>query len=416
MSRTKIFYIAIFLLSLALLPSFSNAQTATPGFGFGSYCSSFYQNANGAVSNAFVKGVFSGGIVSLALLIVLFVVVSLSVVYGIGIGFGINKLTEFAKTEYIESFFNIVLIIVLAGSFMTIGKYAQFFTSLASSNLPSTSQPNLGGSVISMYEGICTGLIYSQILPSIGAIYSIYAAQMPYSAISSLKINLNIPALTTGMASDFIPSFSFGPWEGLNIYGDVLLFEFAPLAMILFLGISVIFLFYLIYFLFPVFLYLGVLLRSFPWTRAAGGSMLALFISFYIIFPALYYPFSVLGNTYLSSLGSASLQQEICSLMGQIGNCKNYQSPGTFSTIFNYASTLFSNFFTASSSILLAFTGPGNLFIVVSETYTNVIAASILKLLGLTIAFIISFDLLEALGDFLGSPSLQSDRVLSRII
>jgi hypothetical protein len=38
------------------------------------------------------------------------------------------------------------------------------------------------------------------------------------------------------------------------------------------------------------------------------------------------------------------------------------------------------------------------------------------QLLGLVISLIIALDLTEALGDLLGSPSLQSKKLLSKVI
>ena len=50
------------------------------------------------------------------------------------------------------------------------------------------------------------------------------------------------------------------------------------------------------------------------------------------------------------------------------------------------------------------------------DVYISYLAFALLNLIGLAIAFIISFDLLEALGDFLGSPSLTSGRIFERLI
>ena len=44
------------------------------------------------------------------------------------------------------------------------------------------------------------------------------------------------------------------------------------------------------------------------------------------------------------------------------------------------------------------------------------IAFSLLQIMAVVISFIMAFDMLETLGDLLGAPSLQSHRLLSKVI
>ena len=50
------------------------------------------------------------------------------------------------------------------------------------------------------------------------------------------------------------------------------------------------------------------------------------------------------------------------------------------------------------------------------EIYASMVAAFALEFIGFAIAFLISYDLLEVFGDLFGSPSLQANRILSRLI
>lgn len=389
------------------------------------YCGNIFSTSQTTVTNVFATQKPDTGLISLCLLIVLGVLLVLSVVYGIGVGFGINKLVEFAKAEYLESFFNVILIIVIAGGLASIAPYSSFFSNLVSISSTTTSQAPSGTQAL--YTGICANLVNGQIFPSVGAIAALVFNQIFYTAIASLNIGINFYQASglagagtgLGLATSFIPNISLTPLQGLALYNNFVIFELAPLFAIFFLGIVVIFLFYIIFFLFPIFLYLGILLRSFPWTRAAGGSLLALFISFYIVFPALYAPFSAYGVAAATApLSSSASQYASCILQSTASSSSNSltnslttcTAPNTIGT---YLLSILPNL---GNSIGFLLTGGGQAFINAVDVYLAIIGYSILKLLGLAIAIAISFDLLEALGDLLGSPSLQSRRLLERLV
>ncbi len=409
--RKMILYCAVLL----LLASGSLGAAAT----YDQYCTSLFSNNPAIVSNIFsgTGGASSpvASILAFALLIVALVLVLLSVVYGVGIGFGISKLVTFARTEYLESFFNILIIIVIAAGVATLSAGAGFFSDIAGVGL-AAPLPGAGGALTyNLYNGICTDMINTQLFPSLTHFLVLTLQQPFYSTITGLTINVN-----TG--SNWFPGFSFSPWSGLSLYEELLVFEIAPLLMIIFLGVAMIFMLYVIFFLFPIFLFLGVLLRSFPWTRAAGGALLALFISFYIIFPALFYPFSALQlsgasaplSTYCNGNGANLSPQEMAIVSG--GNSGIITPPCSTGSTPELVSIIVSRSGAYIGSILGIFAGEGGPFVSNLDVYVGVIALAVVKLLGLGIAFIISFDLLEALGDMLGSPSLQSRRLLERLI
>ena len=430
MNRRILLYLALLFVAVS---SFAYAQTATPAAASlqsssqgwsAQYCSDFFQNKINAVTNAFAgtngyAGVLGGAspfthIVSLSLLIVLVVVMVLSVVYGIGVGFGINKLVVFARTEYLESFMNILILLAIITGITAINGAVGFFNALPGISGISQTVPSGGGGSLmyGVYTNICSNIIEHQMVPYLGGMLSLTLQQPLYFALQSLSVS-------TAFGSQYLPAFTIAPMAGFGIYTQLLLYESSPLLVLVMLGIIVIFLLYTVFFLFPLFLYAGMLLRSFPWTRAAGGSLLALFIAFYIIFPSLYYPF-----TQVDALIVAPTAGQSCSLYNGTPNSTNAaastigqyctQSSGSvWSTI---GEVIGSRLWTWMTALFSLFTGGGNPFIENLGFYIDIISLAALQLFGLGMAFLISFDLLEALGDLLGAPSLQSHRILERMI
>ena len=425
----------VFILVFVLMISGARAQS-TAGTGFlGTFasqsCTALYNNQvsiPGGTTVAIFPSVFVNGnlglsVGELALAVVLAVFGIIAVAYGVGYGFGIRKLVEFAKAETLESVFNLVLIMVIAGTLVISSNYAGFFGYLTNAYSGQTSASQFTGSTNAVYDGLCQNLINTQIGPSISAL-ALTLINLPlYTMISSLSMTVS-PALP-GLPN-FVPSMTFKPLGGVDLNYQAVVFLLLPIFITLFLGITINLLFLFIFFLFPVFLYLGVLFRSFPWTRAAGGALLALFISFYIVFPALYYPVTILASGQIYTAQNSAACTSFSPNSG-FGNC---QSPATTYGYFlqnviggNVAqfSSLLSKSPLAGAGVLafvasLPYLNPGLVFIQLMDVYISYLAFALLNLIGLAIAFIISFDLLEALGDFLGSPSLTSGRIFERLI
>ena len=129
----------VFILVFMLMISGARAQS-TSGTGFlGTFasqsCSALYSNqvsVPGGTTAAIFPSVFVNGnlglsVGELALAVVLAVFGIIAVAYGVGYGFGIRKLMEFAKAETLESVFNLVLIMVIAGTLAISSNYAGFF-------------------------------------------------------------------------------------------------------------------------------------------------------------------------------------------------------------------------------------------------------------------------------------------------
>jgi len=340
------------------------------------------------------------GLLSISLFIVLMVLVVLALVYGIGYGFGINKLITFAKTEYVESIFNIIFILLISGGMVTLNNAAAFFanTAIATSpttagGTPSASLPAFS-SMGAMYTGICNNIFNNQIVPGLVVFLSLSLVSLTYSFFQSTEIHILVSGvffITT------LPSFIFKPFSGLDFATSLIGLETSASIIIIGISVALIFLLFIIYFLFPVFLYLGILFRSFPWTRAAGGTFLALFIAFYMVFPAILYPISA--------------AQSLLKVQAGI--------PSTLSTSLIAPSTQLLTFLTSEVLPLYnAFSTTNPLFSpgLFIDQYAEYIASFVLMLMGVFIAFLISFDLSQILARTLGAPSFNAASIMSRVV
>ena len=395
--------LALTLFSLFLILSgLAQAQLT----GISSYCTDLYTNKLNIVTNSFSgTGGNSFGVsaVTISLLIVFTVIVVLSIVYAVGSGFGIPRLVNFAKVEFVESFFNLLLIIVLIGGLPALAGLSSFFTNLASfgaSNLQGAGAASVspGTGMQGIYTNICTNLVNNMVYPTAVKFFWTAISTWVYQFLIGITLSVNLNKL-------FLPNFSIAPFTGFAVYSQIVLFELGPLVVILFIGLVIIFLLYVIYFLFPIFLYLGLVFRSFPWSRAAGGSLLSLFLTFYIIFPALYYPLSNMGTLIIT----ATQQGSNCGsgLQGTTGTaCPSIDSSQFIS------STVSSGYDWVWSYL----SGSGNYMVYVVDSYISIIAYGVVNVVMLGLVLLISFDILEAFGDFLGSPSLTSGKVLERLI
>ncbi len=363
------------------------------------YCKDLFTNSMGIVTNSFALSGGTGApqaiyqnMLAISFLVILMVLAVLSMVYAIGIGFRIEKLIIFTKSEYLQSFFNLVIVLILYSSMALIGNAASFFSAVSNVGLSGTAAIPSGSGIGGVYTGICENIAQYDIAPAASLIIGTLSNQLFLNMLSSVKISITPLAL-----DGLIPSFSFNPFAATGLISSLTFTQMALFSGFISLGLGMIFLFFTIYFLFPLFLYMGILLRSFPWTRAAGGTFIALFISFYIILPVLFYPFTTFK---LAAVTCSSMPSSICT---------NYEHGFWYSILTGFWHNL-------KNMLDLVFFNPGNTLIAIMEMYVENLAFISIGLVGFGIAFIISFDMLEMLGDFLGAPSLTRQGLLEKVI
>ncbi len=314
-------------------------------------------------------------LVTISFAITLAVLSVLGLVYAIGYGLGIDSLKTFVRTEYLESFFNLAMIIFIAGGLGFAGSAISFLSNVAGIG-QTTVQVN---SVYDAYYAICTNYINTGANTVLG-----YATEI---STEITIIDIFKGTYISAAPGDF--GFSGLFFSGLqpidNIYGLELGFYMAMAGM--FVGIPV--LLWIVYNLFPWFLYAGVMLRAFPWTRAAGGSFIALFIAFYIVFPAIILPFSQYGVPGNGGITWAS-QSQISGISGLVGFAPTLIT-STLGSVFGGAYLQVEGFGAAASAFAV-------------------------QILGIVIALLVSLDVVELLGDILGAPSMHAKNLLSKVI
>jgi hypothetical protein len=310
----------------------------------------------------------SGAIGSLAFVILVLMVIVAAFLYMIGYAFGIGKLTSFGKTELGEVAVTFILVAIFLGTM-------QSMNSLTTSGRSTTT-----------FQNGCTKLTDTA-LGMVGYIIGLYTEQQMFSLVQSLSYDIRISAFGYGAS----------PFAGYGlltfIIGQLTTVSFGVMGITL--GGAVVFV--AIYQIFPVFLYLGIILRTIPWSRAAGGAFLGLFVAFYILFPAL---FSMMISSISAPNCGASCPTGGLNL-GGIGT-------GTFPSTSDFSSNPISAF-------INTITG-GYTMQIIFNAMLYVIGTGLEVLFALLISFIISFDFMEAVGDLLGAPSLRSSNTLKKII
>ncbi len=362
---------------LVLLPiiAFLLTSSTAGALGISGACSVLFSRASpialpGAAS-------FAGSVAAIAFLIVLIVLLITGIAYAIGYAFGIASLLRFVRSEAVESFFTLLIIALVAFGIGFAGPAMQFLSYLGSLSLSAGVAPSVSNAQ-GLYTTLCTDYITNGIVVLITDTVSLSLTFVVISTLQSYSIALAPNAF----------GVTYSPFYGSTLLLNILNTQIMAYALFEGILIAISLLLALIFFLFPFFLYAGVLLRAFPWTRAAGGSLIALFIAFYIVFPALLYPFAA---EMPNSITTAS---------------RSLVTPGTLSSL---QLSIASEYASISGSVIVnEVMGP--------EGFAQNVAMLVLQLIGIFVAFLVSFDLLEVLGDMLGSPSLQSNKIFSKVI
>ena len=362
----KIFAIVAVLTVLALVASIAPAQTP-PGattsapLSDAAFCSGLFPTTGTTAG-------IPSGLIGTAVLIMLVMSAIMGMIYGLGYAFKISRLTQFSKIEFGE----------MAVTFILIGVFIGSISATSPSGLlhigPST--------VSSTFIGSCQVLSTN----AISLFNNLMTYYLPATQVLSLFKNFKVELTPVEFG------FTFNPFVGYTLESHAIneLFGFSTLMIMIFLGL-VIFL-GVIYNLFPLFLYLGIVLRTVPFTRAAGGAFIGLFVGFYIFFPFMFYALaSSIPTTaqFFSYNGFTSALSAISSATG--------------------VSSIIS-FFTSLLTTVL------NPFGIVNYLIENTVVPFFYILMSLILSLMLSFEFAQLIGGFLGAPNLNSTNTLRKII
>lgn len=375
----------IFGLQLLMLLGSANALTIVQ-------CKQLFQGGTNSYVGNLVNLTSYQSMMSIAVLIVIAIFFVLGITYAIGYSLHLDSLLNFTKAEMVEGVGNVAIIAMIGITTQFAGPAMYFFANFA--NLaPGILNSGIPNGPNAFYVQICQDINNNVISNSLENWFGVFdnlfitnilAAQTPPSGGFTVIIGCQPP-------DNF--GICFDPFQGLNVLTQLLWDEQLAYFGSMFMGMFMIVMLFFIYFIFPIFLFVGIILRSFPWTRPAGGSLIALFIAFYIVFPAIMFPF--------------------VGISGGKGFCENQSvSSGSYQYLCNIPSFLTSigDFFNLTDYNL------GYLFYSDTVAFVQGIIFVGLDLVGLIIGLIISYEMVEKIGTVLGAPSLQGARMLGRVV
>ncbi len=326
-----------------------------------------------------LSGTSMQSILAISLLIMVVMTLITGIIYAIGYSFRIDKAVRFAKSELGEIGITVLLVLIFIGSFYIV----------------SASTPNslfvLGNGAIgnSMYISDCS-LLYNTSFSFVYPIIKLLGTEIFVKAVASAKFTL----------APVYFGIVMSPFEGTSVINNVLSMMIDMAGIFIGINIAALFIMVIAYNLFPLFFFAGIALRTIPFTRAAGGAFISLFIAFYLIFPAIINVSTMLYTSIPSTIDGYNYPaNSFSSYIGQFVNAFT-ESPVSLLTGFGVVINIFEAF---AQGII-------TLFII------TVVEPAMFYVLSVVIAFIISFNFMEVLGDMLGSPSLRSDKTFKRLL
>lgn len=336
--------------------------------------------ASQSVSQQFCSNMFPvestasmGSLVGVSFAIILVMLSVIGITYMLGYAFQINSLLAFSKTEIGEIALTVVIVAVFS---------AFIFAANSSSNalLPGVSPTASHG----YFASDCNYLSVA----SVNVFKTIAVYYWPNQLWLSLIQGVGFSYQPAGVG----PSFS--PFVGIDMITSMVN-KFATFAgFIAILPLGVVALLSIIYSLFPLFLYAGIVLRTIPFTRAAGGAFLGFFIGFYLLFPAVLY--------FMMSAYSANV-----ALVGTAPQSFSAGLPIVFGTDVTIGSSLYD----AINKVTTV-----NVQTQVQNFTTMIIDPAFYAIFAIVISAILAFNFSETIGGLLGAPSLSSRNMLRRIL
>jgi hypothetical protein len=425
-----LFFSALTIVLLLSTMPLGAAQSTTPttptsNIQTPSYCTSI--TSNSLISSTTNNTAFSN-ILLVSLIIMMMMIAVVGILYALGYAFRYEKLLRFSKAEIGEVFITILIVLIFLGTITGVNSLTGASKVFALSN--GTFNSNMFTTDCS-YLGQTTVVLW-------GNLFTLFADQVALSIFSNLQITINpIELGVSGILSGSI-GVAFRPFEGLSLIGgNVSLLSgfwsgFALLiTLALFLSTTIFTLIGMMFFLgfvfsfFPIFLYLGILLRTLPWTRPAGGAFLGVFIGFYIFFPTMLYLLlslnpisSTAGLVPICSAASGST----CSLSSSLQGITTSIFTNLLTTAANPVGAL------STSNFMKIFAcGIAQIVPVVGQTtiggtclFTNLVqgtvAPAVYTIFALLISLLLAFDFASAVAKLLGAPSLQAKHVLRNIL
>ncbi len=350
------------LLVFTALPVATAAALPAPYSDATAFCQSFVGTQ--VLSNSSGPIYAANSLIVITLLLLLLMLNIAALMYLLGSAIKIPQLVSFGKTEIGEVMVTAIIVFIFLGGFQI------------ENSLP------VPGNYLALAPGVISQGIFQNDCSSLagGSLTALSTDLIPLAVASDI---VQFSSSITYGAYVTNEGFSAKPLAGLafstQIYGKLIPVLVGLIALPL-AGAAILAIFYAIA---PLFLYLGIILRTIPFTRAAGGSFLGMFVAFYLLFPLLLYLLIANVSVATSTISASSLGQLTSNIQPGVSWLPSYGELGLGIT-------------------------------------KGVIVSAIAQLLYLVLAFIlaiiIAFDFMERAGDLLGAPSLASKHTLRNII
>ena len=367
-TRVITLFIAIFLLAAMFKPGVSSSQTYGE-----SVCANIFSPAFGQQPYSVFNHISSlNGMLGISLFIILIMLTITGLLYGIGYAFKIDKLIRFSKTEIGEIILTVLIVFIFLGTF-------DLANGITSSSI---TAPVTGTHIFSnsLFQSACGKLADSSI-SLISPLLGVLANNLFYQFVQSLSISIE--------PNHFGISFAPLAGIGLQVYLLGIVYNLTWMLIMVMLGLAIFL--YIIYSIFPLFLFFGITLRTIPWTRAAGGAFLGMFIGFFILLPIMLNYMLMIPSSQITSVTTASISSDLS---------------GGLSTINSQGAQLLTP--SISGQLITGTTGINDLLSILETVIFSVVSA--------VISIIITIDFSETLGDFLGAPSLATSNTLKKLI
>ncbi|MCL5112145.1 MAG: hypothetical protein M1500_00290 [Candidatus Marsarchaeota archaeon] len=362
--------IAAAVLAIAAVPG--TASASTPSNGPNGFCNTVIQQPT-------QFGISS--IINITLIVLLAMISVIGLVAAIGYGFDIQTLKRFMRNEIGEIAITVIIAVVFIG------------TLSADGSLNTGYAATLSGISSNIFYQDCNALSITALYTSAPALVSIGSYQDVLNFIASITIQ-------------YSPN-GFGiqttPYQGIVAVMTPINNMFSIAGGMVGIMIAVPVILGIIYGLFPLFFYLGLVLRALPWTRAAGGAFLGIFLGLYIVFPLLLHAMLCTGSS-ICTEAPVTLTQPFA----VNGFFNNYGPSGvTLSALYNIGS-FFVNYIESAISTF----SKG----IINGTISSVISPVAFILFDVFISFIVSLDFAEIMGDYLGAQSLSGTSAFKKLI
>lgn len=318
----------------------------------------------------------AGAMISIALLLILTMFIITGITYALSSVFKLDKLARFSRVEIGEIAVTLLIVLIFLGTFSASNAISGPSSFFPAANHPISSQT---------FSSACEGLSASS-FNLVGPLIVFGMQQEVVSLFASISISVS---------PNFF-GFSVNPFMGLKVISRVLTFAMSVGTGFIGLMVGMIVVLYIIYGVFPLFFFIGIVLRTIPWTRAAGGSFLGLFISFYILFPLLLHFLLAANIVAIPTSTQSSTSSALSSITSSVSQEFSLGPLSVLSDLANMVSVLPSQ--------------------VLSNFITYIITPTIFTLVAVAISLIIAFDFSETIGSFLGASSLTSSRMLNKVV